>query len=277
MKNEIYIGDRRLQKCYVADPIKHNKVKNRGELPQYYISDCHEPIIDREIFAKVQDILKERAEAVPTYPFTGKIKCGVCGHPFTRKKGRVRGKTYIHWICRGKKEVGMTCSSVNFGEEELEAVSAQVLGMDRFDGEAFEEQVREVTVLKDGNLQFRFSDGGTKVWKNLRLHQAWHEATVTDCFQGKIRCAICGNTYHRVNSGGRWVYWYCIGKKRSNVECHNVNYADFKLRRISASILGLEEFDEGEFERQIKDIVALEDGSLEYHFREGRTQTWQKM
>jgi len=49
LKNEIYIGDRRLQKCYVADPIKHNKVKNRGELPQYYISDCHEPIIDREI------------------------------------------------------------------------------------------------------------------------------------------------------------------------------------------------------------------------------------
>ena len=95
-----------------------------GKLPQYYISDCHEPIIDREIFAKVQEILKERAEAVPTYPFTGKIKCGVCGHPFTRKKGRVRGKTYIHWICRGKKEVGMTCSSVNFGEEELEAVSA---------------------------------------------------------------------------------------------------------------------------------------------------------
>ena len=37
LKNEIYIGDRRLQKCYVADPIKHNKVKNRGELPQYYI------------------------------------------------------------------------------------------------------------------------------------------------------------------------------------------------------------------------------------------------
>ena len=279
LKNEIYIGDRRLQKCYVADPIKHNKVKNRGELPQYYISDCHESIIDRDIFAKVQEILKERAEAVPSYPCTGKIKCGVCGHPFTRKKGRVRGKTYIHWICRGKKETGMTCSSVNFGEEELEAVSAQMLGMDAFDGEIFGEQVREITVLQDGNLQFRFSDGGTKVWKNLRLHQAWHEATVTDCFHGKIRCAVCGNTYHRVNSGGRWVYWYCIGKRYGykGVECNNANYADFKLRRISASILGMEEFDEGEFERQIEEIMVLEDGSLEYHFREGRTQTWQKM
>lgn len=68
-------------------------------------------------------------------------------HPFTRKKGRVRGKTYIHWICRRKKETGMTCSSVNFGEEELEAVSAQMLGRDAFDGEIFGEQVRAITVL----------------------------------------------------------------------------------------------------------------------------------
>ena len=32
-------------------------------------------------------------------------------------------------------------------------------GMDAFDGEIFGEQVREITVLQDGNLQFRFSDG----------------------------------------------------------------------------------------------------------------------
>ena len=279
LKNEIYIGDRRMQKCYVEDPIKHNKVKNRGELPQYYISDCHEPIIDRKTFAKVQKILKERAEAVPTYPFTGKIKCGVCGHSFTRKKGKAGGKTYIQWICRGKKEKGMTCSSVNFREDELEAASAQVLEMEDFDRDIFQAQVKEIAVLPDANLKFRFLDGSTKVWKNLRLHQAWHEATVTDCFQGKIRCAVCGNTYHRVNSGGKWVYWYCIGKRYGykGIACRNVNYADFKLRRISASILELEEFDEIEFERQVEEIVAFPDGSLAYHFREGGTKEWRKM
>ena len=56
-----------------------------------------------------------------------------------------------------------------------------------------------------------------------------------------------------------------------------MNYADFKLRRISASILGLEEFDEAEFERQIEEITVLEDGSLEYHFREGRKKKKKKM
>lgn len=165
-----------MQKCFVADPLKHNKVKNRGELPQYYISDCHEPIIDKETFDKVQEILQQRAEAVPTYPFTKKIVCGTCGHPFTRKKGKVRGKTYIHWICRGKKEVGMTCSSVNFSEEELEKISAQMMGTQDFESEAFENAVSMITVEKNGDLRFQFTDGSAKVWENLHLHPQRHEA-----------------------------------------------------------------------------------------------------
>ena len=277
LRNEIYIGDRRMQKCFVADPIKHNKVKNRGELPQYYISDCHEPIIDKETFDKVQEILKQRAEAVPTYPFTKKIVCGTGGRAFTRKKGKIKGKTYIHWICRGKKEIGTTCSSVNFSEEELEKISAQMMEMQDFDSEAFENTVSMITVEKNGNLRFQFTDGSMKVWENLHLHPQRHEVTVTDCFQGKIVCAHCGNTYHRVVSGDRWVYWYCMGKKKKGVDCHSINYADFQLRRISASILRLWSFKESEFEKNIEKIVVLEDGSLEYHFYEGRTEMWQRM
>lgn len=277
LRNEIYIGDRRMQKCFVADPLKHNKVKNRGELPQYYISDCHEPIIDRETFDKVQEILKLRAEAVPIYPFTRKIVCGTCGRPFTRKKGKVKGKIYIHWICRGKKEVGMTCSSVNFSEEELKKISAQMMGTRDFDSEAFENTVSMITVEKNGNLRFRFTDGSTKVWENLHLHPQRHEVTVTDCFQGKIVCDHCGNIYHRVVSGDRWVYWYCMGKKKKDVDCHNINYADFQLRKMSASVLGLRSFKDSEFEKRIEKIVVLADGSLEYHFYEGRTKLWQRM
>lgn len=68
-----------------------------------------------------------------------------------------------------------------------------------------------------------------------------------------------------------------MGKKKKDVECHSINYADFQLRRISASILGLRDFKESEFERNIEKIVVLGDGSLEYHFYEGRTETWQRM
>nr|WP_297983546.1 recombinase family protein [uncultured Oscillibacter sp.] len=275
--NEVYAGDIRRQKCYMADPITKAKVKNGGELPQYYMADCHEAIIDRETYAKVQAEMERRAGLVnPAYPFTGKMKCGVCGQPFTRKKGTIRGKTYVHWICRSQKETGMSCTSVNFSEEELERISARTLGMDEFDGAVFEKAVRGITVMENGDLEFHLTGGETKVWKNLHLDPPRHIATVTDCFQGKIRCAACGNTYHRVNGAGKWVYWYCIGKKRKNVECHNPNYTDYKLRQVSAHMMGLEEFDEAEFEKQIEEITAFPDGSLEFNFYGGRKERWQR-
>ena len=275
--NEVYAGDIRRQKCYMADPITKTKVKNCGELPQYYMADCHEAIIDRETYAKVQAEMERRAGLVnPTYPFTGKMKCGICGRSYTRRASMVKGREYVSWFCRAKKEKGMSCTSVNFSEEELKRISEQTLGMDVFDGAEFEKAVRGITVMESGDLEFRLAGGEAKVWKNLHLDPPRHIATVTDCFQGKIRCAACGNTYHRVNGAGKWVYWYCIGKKRKNVECHNPNYTDYKLRQISAHMMGMEEFRETEFEEKVEGITAFPDGSLEFHFKEGRTERWQR-
>lgn len=275
--NEVYAGDILRQKCYMADPITKMKVKNCGELPQYYMADCHEAIIDRETYEKVKAEMERRAGLInPTYPFTGKIKCGVCGQNFTRRKGITKGKEYVSWFCRAKKEVGMSCTSENFNEDELKRICAEVMETETFDEADFERRVKEMEVLKNGDIEFRFVGGETKLWKNLHLNPTRHIATVTDCFQGKIHCAVCGNTYHRVNGAGKWVYWYCIGKKRKNVECHNINYPDYTLRQISAYIMGLEGFDEAEFEKQIKEIRVQENGSLEYHFKEGRTEKWQK-
>ncbi len=71
--NEVYAGDIRRQKCYVSDPIKKDKIPNRGELPQYYMTDCHEAIIDRETYAKVKAEMERRASLLnPTYCFTKK-------------------------------------------------------------------------------------------------------------------------------------------------------------------------------------------------------------
>ncbi len=124
--NEVYAGDIRRQKCYMADSITKMKVKNCGELPQYYMADCHEAIIDRETYAKVQAEMERRAGFVnSTYPFMGKVKCGICGQNFTRRKG----KEYISWFCRAKKEVGMTCTSRNYSEQNLMGTGTGACGV----------------------------------------------------------------------------------------------------------------------------------------------------
>ena len=48
LQNEKYIGDALLQKTFMADLFTHEQRKNMGELPQYYVHECHPAIIDRD-------------------------------------------------------------------------------------------------------------------------------------------------------------------------------------------------------------------------------------
>lgn len=89
LSNEKYVGDSLQHKVYKNLEMK--AVKNRGEVPQYYIQNNHEAIISREMFDKVQQMLIQRRnensvdKQVPTYPFSHKIVCGHDGHHFRRK------------------------------------------------------------------------------------------------------------------------------------------------------------------------------------------------
>ena len=61
------VGDLLLQKNFISDHITKINRRKRGELPQYFISDDHEPIISREMFDAVQ---KEHALRLAKYAGT---------------------------------------------------------------------------------------------------------------------------------------------------------------------------------------------------------------
>ena len=160
--NEVYAGNIRRQKCYMDDPIRKTKIKNCGELPQYYVAGCHEAIIDCGTYTKVQAEMERRAAMQnPTYPFTRKIKCGACGMFFTRRICKGDAK----WFCHSKKVAGKTCESHTYLESELYHTFAQMLGTDIFDNEVFETSVREIISLPDGSLEYHFKEGGIKQWQ----------------------------------------------------------------------------------------------------------------
>lgn len=280
LHNEVYAGDICYQKAYVTDPISKKKVTNKGELPKYYQEDAHEAIIDRDTWALVlKEHERRNAMMPPLNCFTGKIKCGKCGHAYTRKCGKVRGQTYVHWICRAKKETGMTCDNRNFSEEELKRLCAWALGAEDFDEETFSREVIGITILDGGDVEFRLTGGRTKVWKNLHVDDTRPKFTVTDCFQNKIFCAKCGRPYHRVVSGMRWSNWCYITKRYGykGESCDAVNYTDYALRCVSAFMLGLDEFDEQIFTEKVDRITVETDGSLTYRFTDGKEETWQRI
>ena len=60
LSNEKYKGDALLQKSYTVDFLTKKKKENEGEIPQYYVENNHEAIIDSSIFEMVQIELERR-------------------------------------------------------------------------------------------------------------------------------------------------------------------------------------------------------------------------
>lgn len=134
LRNEKYTGDALLQKTITTDFLTHKRVKNRGEVQQYYVEDSHPAIISKETFQKVQEEIRRRASLVGysektksrythKYAFSGKIICGNCGSKFRRKRwgNCEKYKRYV-WICANHIDNGLkACDMKAVSEEKLKA------------------------------------------------------------------------------------------------------------------------------------------------------------
>ena len=65
-KNEKYCGDAVLRKTVTIDYLTKKSVKNDNIADKYYVTDNHEPIVSKEIFAAVQLILKDNTKKLET-------------------------------------------------------------------------------------------------------------------------------------------------------------------------------------------------------------------
>ena len=115
LRNEKYVGDLQLGKTFTDDPLTHSKKLNKGEAASYYHKNHHPEaaIIDRELFDKVQAILKEkepdeetRAKHTNRYWTSGKIFCGVCGRHYIRHSKQKVYDTYRTWVCAEAHKYG---------------------------------------------------------------------------------------------------------------------------------------------------------------------------
>ncbi len=98
--NERYVGDSLYQKRCTTDTLPFRKLYNKGYKPQYYVSNTHVPIIDKEKFEAAQRIREQKSKVYyrdapySRYPLSKKIKCS-CGSTFKRKKVGER----VSWTC----------------------------------------------------------------------------------------------------------------------------------------------------------------------------------
>ena len=153
LRNEKYCGDLVQKKTYTPDFLSHEKKYNKGQEEFVIIRDHHEPIISREMFEEANRIMDSRSESFKgkskysnRYPFSGKIKCGICGSSFVaRYKPRKDGSIYKTWRCynavrngrlrkdRDGNEIG--CSGFSLREEDLVHIMSLVCRSLKYDRE----------------------------------------------------------------------------------------------------------------------------------------------
>ncbi len=184
LRNEKYIGDMRLQKTLTPDHLTKKQIKNTGQMPQYYVRDAHEAIISREQFAAVQEEIKRRGEFFgtkperpKTYPFTGKVKCGICGANYRHKITAI-GTKYEKpvWICATYNTYGKDeCDSQQIPEDILKLKAAEVLCRPEFEEAIFNHLISEIRVPERNRLIFVLANGEEKeiTWENSSRRNSW--------------------------------------------------------------------------------------------------------
>ena len=161
LSNEKYIGDSLYQKKYRETTVPFTQHINYGQEEQYYAIGTHEGIVDKKIFASVQELLKKRRElysrpevAPAKYPFTHRIQCSECGTFYRRRI--VNGG--VVWGCNQHIEDRTACDSHYYREDRIMDAFIGIINRLRFAeegiiAESIELTEKAILLKKRNNLQ----------------------------------------------------------------------------------------------------------------------------
>ena len=160
LSNERYIGDCLFQKTYRETTVPFKEHVNRGELDQYYASGTHAPIVEKDVFHRVQKLLEKRRETFAKittqniYPLTSRIRCSECGSSYRRK---IRGGI-IKWVCNTHKNDKNACDSNYYSEMQIYDGIIAIINKLRFNdtdilGQIINRLENTVSVYKRNNAQ----------------------------------------------------------------------------------------------------------------------------
>ena len=176
LRNPTYTGDLILQTTYRENFITKKTLKNKGQKRMWKVEEAHEPIIDKETFALVQEEIKARTSNPTTRseanPFRLKVMCPYCHRHFLRKYDR--GK--FHYVCGKYDRYGIEgCPNRKIPLSLLEKVTAEALEIGTFDEEIFLRKIDHLEVYNDFKMIFYFKSGRVveKEWHYPSRKESW--------------------------------------------------------------------------------------------------------
>ena len=143
--------------------------KNHGEVKQYLVEHSHDPIIDPDIFDRVQALLAKqrpyRSKLRDSSPFCNKLICADCGGFYGHKVWHNHNSTerYNVWYCNQRYKGGKTCKTPVLRESEIRQAFEQILKTrgekPEFSEKRWRELIETASVQIDKTLVVTLNDG----------------------------------------------------------------------------------------------------------------------
>lgn len=264
LENEKYMGDALLQKTYTLDFLTKRRIKNTGEMPQYYVEDNHEPIISRETFMLVQEEIARRGynkdgkdirkRHSSKYCFTGLTYCGECSGSYQITRWNVHGKKKDVWRCKTRKNNFRDCSSRTVYNSKLQDAFVTALNIMLGDSSEYVE-------ILTANLEQAISDSETDVVQQI------------DSKLDELQSELTERMERRKNYDEISEEIFRLRDQREKVIMDSCNRENFKrriteLKQFIASTSEITEFDENLVRQMVEKVTIFHDRIL-FEFRSG--------
>jgi len=188
--NEIYIGNM-VQGKYGSISYKTKQNKPRPKSQWYIVEGTHEPIIDRELWDRVQKMVQDRAKPFDVGTiglFARKARCANCGYVMRSSKNR--GRHYLQ--CSNRHVAKDACIGSFISVEKLEQLVIEELN--RLSKEYLNKDELERKIEFCNNLQAQKDS----ILKNIATYEkrvAELSKGIRELYMDKVKGLISGSDY----------------------------------------------------------------------------------
>lgn len=138
LQNPFYCGTVVYRKSYIPDYLEQKAKRNKGEVEQVIIEGTHEPIISKEDFDKVQEIIKQRrkkldekkevGKGIPKNIWCKKLLCK-CGSKFNKMKYHKQSDGTITYCyqCYKQRRIGSSQTRMKKGLDTSESCNISIV------------------------------------------------------------------------------------------------------------------------------------------------------
>lgn len=270
LTNEKYKGDALLQKTYTVDFLTKKTKKNNGEVPQYYVKENHEPIIDPQLFDIVQAEFERRKKTYGSYRgsgiFSNKIQCADCGAWYGSRVWHSTDKyKYVVYQCAKKYRNKVRCKTPHLREKEIKEIF--VNAVNRF----LKDKDKVLKNLEELSQTFCNSDELI----SARSEQQEKLAQIVELLQGEEKRGA-GTNQDSDEEYNRLVAEYQETRERYEEICEQIKNNDIRRARIAQVIKALKkqetlitEFDKDLWCALVERIVVRTKDDITVIFKDG--------